>query len=86
MEKNGTFILKNEKERIVPNGKECSVQPWLQGLDFNKGQNILIFCMNCFHSTTANVLKCSCKQGFICKKGGNKVKKFRQEFQPAGPS
>ena len=27
MEKNGTFFLKNGKERNVPNGKECDAQP-----------------------------------------------------------
>ena len=27
-EKNGTFLLKNWKERNVPNGKELGAQPW----------------------------------------------------------
>ena len=30
MEKNGTFLLKNGKERNVPNGKERGAQPWLK--------------------------------------------------------
>ena len=31
MEKNGTFLLKNGKERNVLNGKECDAQPWKYG-------------------------------------------------------
>ena len=29
LKKNGTFFLKNGKERNVPNGKERGAQPWL---------------------------------------------------------
>ena len=52
--KNGTFFLKNRKERNVPNGKECGAQPWVFIKDPYK--NFTAICRKCLEPVPLNVV------------------------------
>ena len=80
-EKNGTFLLKNGKERNVPNGKERCAQPWLL-LTLSYTQDYLHKSTNKNISTLLNAWYCILS---LTKNFNIFVNVFSPEWMPTPP-